>query len=108
MPAPDHDTGRNRVRLVQPEDLPVLNVDGLFGGLDPTMGRLLLYADRPEVKMHDNGSMSSTAIVRTLLAELRMSPDTFIGVARWMGTQADRYEAWCSDTTSDRVESAAD
>lgn len=108
MPAPDPDAGRNRVRLIQPEDLPVLSVDGLFGGLDPIMGRLLLYADRPEVEMHEDGSMSSTAIVRTLLAELRMSPETFIGVARWMEAQADRYEAWCSDTMSDRVESAPD
>lgn len=100
MPSNENQDDRLPLRIVQPADLPVLNVDGILGGLDPSQGRILLYADRPEMTIAADGSMTPAAVVRTFLAELRMSPETFVSVARWMGTQAARYET-CSAEADD-------
>ena len=104
MSSDDTPSDRLPVRIVQPADLPVLNVDGVFGGLDPSMARMLLYADRPEVTIAADGSMAPAAVVRTFLAELRMSPETFVSIAHWMETQAARYETCCTDENNDEKE----
>ncbi|ACL15752.1 hypothetical protein [Methanosphaerula palustris] len=100
MPSNETQDDRLPLRIVQPADLPVLNVDGILGGLDPSQARILLYADRPEMTIAADGSMTPAAVVRMFLAELRMSPETFVSIACWMGTQAARYEA-CSAVADD-------
>ena len=104
MPSNETQGDRLPIRIVQPADLPVLNVDGILGGLDPSQARMLLYADRPEMTIAADGSMAPAAVVRTFLAELRMSPETFVSVARWMGTQAARYEAFSAEADDDETD----
>lgn len=81
--------------------MPVLSIDGAFGGLDPSKGRFLIYADRPEADVDENGSMVPVKVVRTILADIRMSPETFLSMARWMNAHADRFEAWCADASTE-------
>lgn len=98
MPAPAREPPGPRlpIEIVQPDNVPVLSIDGVFGGLDPSKGRLLFYSDRPHVTVNDDGVMVPVSLVRTFLADVRMSPETFLGIARWMGTHADQFEAWCA------------
>ncbi len=89
--------------MVQPVYLSVMNIDGVFGGLDSSVGRLL-NAETPgdddrRGRVDDAGSVGQDDSV-----EIRRSPEAFISITRRIATQAVRYEACCTDENNDEKE----
>jgi len=83
-----------RFELVKNPEYKVLHVDGVFGGVDPSEGRMIFHMDRLELKMKDGhlGVMETDHIVRELLVEIRLSPLEFKRVADWMAASIKRLK----------------
>jgi len=91
---------QTKVEAIKNPDFKVVYVDGVYGGLDPNKGNMILYFDCPEPVILKDGSMKVEKVKRNFIFEARMSPDTFIRIARWMNQHADFYEKWMSERFS--------
>lgn len=78
----------NKVKfeLSQSQDYRVVHINGVFGGLSPDEGRMILYVDRlvPEILDEPAGAMKLQKINRELVIDIRMSPAQFKSIAEWM------------------------
>ncbi len=81
--------------VAEKPDLRSVFVSGVFGGLDPTDGRVLCYNSRLKPKNDDErpGGLKVGKIVHEPQVELHMSPSTFKSVAKWMADKVAQYEA---------------
>ncbi|MEN6518617.1 MAG: hypothetical protein ABFC38_10550 [Methanospirillum sp.] len=91
------------IRVEYAEDFPTYTVDGVVGGLDPKNGRIVFFADEPQLIFNDDNEVVATKITRTYLLNLRMCPDTFCAIARWMNGHADYYENWCREQEENKT-----
>jgi hypothetical protein len=69
--------------------------NGVFGGLDPTGGRMTFYLDRFEMKTPNEptpGAKVVKKIIRERQVEVNMSPTIFKSAALWMSEHVKRYE----------------
>ncbi|MGH2638607.1 MAG: hypothetical protein ACRDF4_04915 [Rhabdochlamydiaceae bacterium] len=75
-------------------DYKILYVSGAFGGVDPIDGKLFLYLDRIIPRIKEGGQLgemeAANKIERDVLVELRMSPETFKALAKWMQQAAEK------------------
>lgn len=75
------------------EGMPILYITGVFGGLAPNDGRMLLFVDRLEPEPADvPGTQKVKRINQEIQAEIHMSPATFKSIALWMMSHIERYE----------------
>jgi len=88
-------SGVPRFELTKNPEYKVFHVNGVFGGADPSEGRIIFYIDHLELKMKEDGhpgEMETDKIVRELLVEVRMSPIEFKAIHDWMETHIKRLE----------------
>jgi hypothetical protein len=75
----------------------VVNVDGVFGQLNPNYGQMTFFVDIPEIETGDfiegkGPEMSVNKVKRIFIGEMRMSPSTFKSIAEWMSNNVKNYE----------------
>lgn len=75
-------------------DFRMIYVENVFGGLDPSGGRMVFYVDRrkPRTAEEPLGALETEEIVHELQVELRMSPANFKSVAEWMTLHVEAAE----------------
>ena len=84
-----------KFELVKNPEYKVLYVNNVFGGVDPTEGRMIFSMDRLELKIKEGGlpgEMETDRIVRELLVEIRVSPLEFKAISDWMVNSINRLE----------------
>lgn len=75
------------------EEMPLVYVTGVFGGLAPNDGQMLLFIDRLEPEPADvPGSQKIKRINQEIQTEIHTSPITFKSIALWMTSHIERYE----------------
>lgn len=73
----------------------VVHINGFYGGLSPTEGRLQFFTDiiEPKIKSGGNpGEMEAGKIVREVQIEIRMSPLDFVGLGNWINDCVKRLQ----------------
>jgi hypothetical protein len=72
----------------------ILYATGVFGGLAPNDGRMVLYIDLMKTKpiRGQPGQEEIDKIVRERQVEIHMSPATWKSIARWMAGHVEQLE----------------
>lgn len=85
-----------KFELKKNPDYKIYYVNGVFGSVNPMEGRLIFYIDNLEPKFKERSrrpdEMETEKVVRELVAEIRMSPLQFKGIAEWMMGHIKRLE----------------
>ncbi|MDK2890178.1 MAG: hypothetical protein PWR21_810 [Methanoculleus sp.] len=82
------------IETVREPEFRVAYVDGVFGDLNPERGHLAFFYDVPELMTDPDGHMAATGVQRRIVIDLRMPPQRWVAMARWMMEHADLYEDW--------------
>ncbi|MCD6495663.1 MAG: hypothetical protein J7K54_00145 [Candidatus Aenigmarchaeota archaeon] len=79
--------------ITESPDYKAVYASGVFGGLDPNDSRLIFFLDRikPKIKKGKKAVMELEKINRELQVEIRMSPNQFVSVAKWMNEHAEKF-----------------
>lgn len=82
-----------RIEITESPDFKAVYVSGVFGGLDPNDGRIIFFLDRikPKMKKGRKGVMVLDKVNRELQVEVRMSPNQFMSVTKWMHEHARKF-----------------
>jgi hypothetical protein len=82
------------IEVGEKSDFKSVFVTGVYGGLDPGDGRMIVYQARLKPKPDEDrpGELKVGKWLFELQAELHMSPATFKSFAKWMAENVDRYE----------------
>ena len=83
-----------KVVLEKDDDYKIICIDGVYGELDPNRGRLQFFDDTIESDVNPDLSLKPKQIKRTLLFELRMSPETWMNIAHWMVDYSNMLNNW--------------
>ena len=78
--------------------------DGIMGDLNPERGSLTFFYDVPEIETDSKGSCKVKSLTRHLAFEIRVSPEKWIIIARWMAQHADFYERWKNEQFKNKKE----
>ena len=81
-----------QIRVNKHSDYRVVAATGVFGGLTPGEGQIIIYTDRLEPAPDSTGNMSLGSINRELQVELHFSPAGFKSVAEWMLKHVTDFE----------------
>ena len=67
---------------------------GIFGGLSPNDGQIIVYIDRYETEMDKDrpGTQRLSHVNREFQVELHMAPLQFKSIALWMNWKIQEYE----------------
>lgn len=81
------------IDITESPDYKAVYASGVFGGMDPNDSRLIFFLDRikPKIKKSRKTVMEIDKINRELQVEIRMSPNQFISVAKWMNEHAEKF-----------------
>ncbi len=84
-----------QVTISHTEEYKNIFFSGIFGGLTPNGGQIILYLDRlePEIVRNTPGALNLAKINRELLVELHCSPARFKSMAAWMAQKIKDYES---------------
>lgn len=77
------------INVKKSEEFKTICLDGVYGGLNGLSGFIGIYSDEFEQEADENGIMRPISITRTIHTELRMNPEVWIGIARWMQDNAE-------------------
>lgn len=82
-----------KFRIEEDEEYREIHVDGIFGGLNPNGGKMVVYTEehRPKISS-SSGEMELDEVVRELQVELHMSPVQFKSIFEWMKSHLESYE----------------
>lgn len=83
-----------KVVMEKADDYKLICIDGVYGELDPNRGRLQFFNDTIESDVNPDLSLKPKQIKRTLLFELRMSPETWRNIAHWMVDYSNILNNW--------------
>lgn len=80
--------------ITKSPDYKVLYATGVFGGVDPSEGRLIFYLDRQIPKMREGvpDEMTTGRTERELQVEIHVSAAEFKSIAQWMIGHVNRLE----------------
>jgi hypothetical protein len=85
-------------------DFRYVSASGVFGGLDPTDGRIIFFLDRLEPETTNEptpGSQKIKKVNRELQVEVHMSPAAFKTTAAWMVNHIKTYESLFGEIETD-------
>ncbi|MFA5296289.1 MAG: hypothetical protein WC382_12355 [Methanoregulaceae archaeon] len=83
------------IDTIKDPEFKTIMIDGLFGDLNPERGTITFFYDSSDIEtIAETGEIRIKKIYRHLILDLRMSPEKWVSIARWMGQQADYYENW--------------
>jgi|APCry1669189101_1035198.scaffolds.fasta_scaffold29501_3 hypothetical protein len=82
----------------------VMYADGVVGDLNPERGSLTFFYDAPEIETDSKGNCSVKSLTRHLAFEIRLSPEKWVIIARWMAQHADYYEKWKNEQLKNKKE----
>ena len=76
------------------EDYKIVFASGVFGGLSPIDGRIILYVDRlvPEPVRGRPGRDRIEKVIRERQVEIHVTPATWKSIASWMQGHVERFE----------------
>jgi len=84
----------NEVTIIKSDDLGISYFDGAYAGMTPQFGQLFFYIDTPDFKANGENQLSTEGTKRKILLDIRMHPDTFIGIAETMARHAEIYKKY--------------
>jgi len=80
------------IKITKSPDFKLVYTNGVFGGLSPLEGRMVFYADRLIPQIVEGEKMQTGSIERELQVEVKMSPQQFISISRWMEVHINRLK----------------
>lgn len=83
-----------KIETVRDPDFKVIFADGVAGDLNPERGLLTFFYDVPDLETNPQGIISINKLTRHLSIDIRLTPDKWTVIARWMMQHADYYEKW--------------
>ena len=83
-----------KVTITKSPDFRLVYANGVFGGLSLQEGRITFYADRliPKIAEDVPGGLRTGYVERELQVEVKMSPQQFLSISRWMQGHIKRLE----------------
>lgn len=90
----DNEETIKKFETIRDPDFKVIFVDGVAGELNPDCGTLTFFYDQPDLETNPQGVMSVEKLIRHLAIDIKLSPEKWVLIARWMAKHADYYEKW--------------
>lgn len=81
-----------KVEVTKSPDFRLVYANGVFGSLTALEGRITFYADRLIPEITEDGGMKTSYVERELQVEVKMSPQQFLSISRWMRSHIERME----------------
>jgi len=80
------------IKMNKSPDYRIVSATGVFGGVNPSGGRVIFFIDRFEPVSDRSGKLSLESINRELQVEVHLSPATFKTIAEWMTKHIKEFE----------------
>jgi hypothetical protein len=80
------------VEMEKDKNYQIIFSSGVLSNLRPNGASLIFYRDDEELKIDEDGTITSDKVIRKLLIEIKMSPLEFITMTKWFKELSTDFE----------------